>query len=72
MSKDLSPQQIDEVVAENMYRTEFLQALMQESPFAQEHIKIIPVGFDVTEHEEHFRHSHYDDVKKGKWSKLKF
>jgi hypothetical protein len=39
---NLSKQQIDEVVADNMYRTEFLQALMQEMP----NIQIIPIGFD--------------------------
>jgi hypothetical protein len=42
MSKDLSKQEIDEIVADNMYRTEFLQALMQEMP----NIQIIPIGFD--------------------------
>jgi hypothetical protein len=43
VSKDLSKQQIDEVVADNMYRTEFLQALMREMP---NNIQIIPIGFD--------------------------
>lgn len=42
MNKDLSQQEIDEIVADNMYRTEFLQALMQEMP----NIQIIPIGFD--------------------------
>jgi hypothetical protein len=36
---------MEEVIAENMMTTEYLGALMQE-PFIQEHIQVIPVGFN--------------------------
>jgi hypothetical protein len=36
---------MEEVIAEKMMTTEYLGALMQE-PFIQEHIQVIPVGFN--------------------------
>jgi len=42
--------------------TSFLEALMQES-FVQEHLTIIPVSLDVTQHERLFNNQHF--LKEG-------
>jgi hypothetical protein len=36
---------MEEIIAEKMMSTDYLGALMQE-PFIQEHIQVIPVGFN--------------------------
>jgi hypothetical protein len=51
---------MEEIIAEKMMTTDYLGALMQE-PFIQEHIKIIPVGFDVTEQERFWHTRHYEE-----------
>ena len=50
---------MEEIIAERLMTTEYLSALMQE-PFIQEHVQVIPVGFDVTESERHLRTQHYE------------
>lgn len=43
--------EIDERIAKKMLNPTYLEALMQESPFMKEHVKVIPIPMDVTEHE---------------------
>ena len=43
--------EIDERIAKKMLNPNFLEALMQESPFMKEHVKVIPISLDVTQHE---------------------
>lgn len=51
---------MEEIIAEKMMSTDYLGALMQE-PFVQEHIQVIPVGFDTTEHERFWHTRHYEE-----------
>jgi hypothetical protein len=51
---------MEEIIAEKMMTTDYLGALMQE-PFVQEHIQVIPVGFDTTEHERFWHTRHYEE-----------
>jgi hypothetical protein len=51
---------MEEIIAEKMMTTDYLGALMQE-PFIQEHIQVIPVGFDTTEHERFWHTRHYEE-----------
>ena len=51
---------MEEVIADKMMSTDYLGALMQE-PFVQEHIQVIPVGFDTTEHERFWHTRHYEE-----------
>jgi hypothetical protein len=58
--KNISQEEIDKIIAERLMTPTYLEALMQESSFMQEHIQVIPVGFDVTESERHLRTHHYE------------
>ena len=58
--KEKSQEEIDKIIAERLMTPTYLEALMQESSFMQEHIQVIPVGFDVTESERHLRTQHYE------------
>ena len=58
--KNISQEEIDKIIAERLMTSTYLEALMQESSFMQEHIQVIPVGFDVTESERHLRTHHYE------------
>ena len=51
---------MEEIIAEKMMTTDYLGALMQE-PFVQEHIQVIPVVFDTTEHERFWHTRHYEE-----------
>lgn len=51
---------MEEIIAEKMMTTDYLGALMQE-PFVQEHIQVIPVGFDTTEHERFWHTRHFEE-----------
>ena len=51
---------MEEIIAEKMMTTDYLGALMQE-PFIQEHIQVIPVGFDTTEHERFWHTRHFEE-----------
>lgn len=50
-----SDQEINERIAQRLMTREHLEALMQESPFMQEHVKVIPISIDVTQHEAYIR-----------------
>jgi len=52
--------EIDERIAKKMLNPNFLEALMQESPFMKEHVKVIPIPMDVTQHERIIK----KDIKK--------
>lgn len=52
--------EIDERVAKKMLNPTFLEALMQESPFMKEHVAVIPVSLDVTQHEVFIRNGTKD------------
>jgi hypothetical protein len=58
--KNISQEEIDKIIAERLMTSTYLEALMQESSFMQEHIQVIPIGFDVTESERHLRTHHYE------------
>lgn len=51
---------MDEIIAEKLMTPEYLSALMQE-PYIQERVKVIPVGFDVTEPERFWHTRHYEE-----------
>jgi hypothetical protein len=51
---------MEEIIAEKMMTTDYLGALMQE-PFVQEHIQVIPVDFDTTEHERFWHTRHFEE-----------
>lgn len=55
-----SDQEINERIAQRLLAREHLEALMQESPFMQEHVKVIPVSLDVTQHEVFIRNKTKD------------
>jgi hypothetical protein len=58
--KNISQEEINKIIAERLMTPTYLEALMQESSFMQEHIQVIPVGLDVTESERHLRTQHYE------------
>jgi hypothetical protein len=58
--KNISQEEIDKIIAERLMTPTYLEALMQESSFMQEHIQVIPVGFDVTEPERYLQTQHYE------------
>ena len=58
--KKISQEEIDKIIAERLMTPTYLEALMQESSFMQEHIQVIPVGFDVTEPERYLQTQHYE------------
>ena len=58
--KNISQEEINKIIAERLMTPTYLEALMQESSFMQEHIQVIPIGFDVTESERHLRTQHYE------------
>ena len=58
--KEKSQEEIDKIIAERLMTTTYLEALMQESSFIQEHVQVIPVGFDVTEPERYLKTQHYE------------
>lgn len=58
--KEKSQEEIDKIIAERLMTPTYLEALMQESSFMQEHVQVIPVGFDVSESERHLRTQHYE------------
>jgi hypothetical protein len=58
--KNMSQEEIDKIIAERLMTPTYLEALMQESSFMQEHIQVIPVGFDVTEPERYLQTQHYE------------
>ncbi len=58
--KEKSQEEIDKIIAERLMTPTYLEALMQESSFIQEHVQVIPVGFDVTEPERYLKTQHYE------------
>ena len=58
--KNISQEEINKIIAERLMTPTYLEALMQESSFMQEHVQVIPVGFDVSESERHLRTQHYE------------
>ena len=44
--KNMSQEEIDKIIAERLMTPTYLEALMQESSFMQEHIQVIPIGFN--------------------------
>lgn len=58
--KEKSQEEIDKIIAERLMTPKYLEALMQESSFMQEHVQVIPVGFDVTEPERYLQTQHYE------------
>lgn len=56
----VTKEEIDERINQRLISsTSFLEALMQESPFMREHIAVIPVSLDVTQHEKVFNNQHF-------------